>query len=362
MELALLYSVDELSQLSSAIRGLAAETLRENDTTCLPDYFVPRLAATHRPRVVLCFEHGRLVGVVYTQQRTVAGAGTGWLFGGDKMGRGLVLAAPEREAEVLATACDHLLRHGAHALRFRWRSTGHEALPILRLERQGIQVWCRSEFRPNGDWLHLGTDYRAFLERLGPRTRRNLRYYRRRAAEQGVEFVPNLTLEAYESAVAGLALPADVHTLRQHDTRDRRFLTQLGNPFGKPLLAGLTHPDGRLLAVAAGVRSGNHLHLLSQFNDESLPGQSLSLTLRSYLIEHLIDHGISRIHFVNGTSAALGRYCDPVLLRSIAIDSRRSPLHPVKLAAAHAARRWRHRGHPFPPHIRNLLGTYMATR
>ena len=99
------------------------------------------------------------------------------------------------------------------------------------------------------------------------------------------------------------------------------------------MLAGLAAPDGRLVSVLAGVRAGNHLHLLSQFNDESLDRSNVSpsLVLRGYLIEHLIPQGIASIHFVNGTSAALGRFCDPVLMRTISIDSRRSVLHPAKL-------------------------------
>ncbi len=356
MELALLQSVDQLSRHTAVIRGLAAETMREDDTTCLPDYFLPRLSPTHRPRVVLCYEHARLVGVVYAEERTLVGARTGWVSGGDGLGRGLVLATPEREAEVLATACESLLANGAHALRLRWRSSGHEMLPIVRLERPGLQVWCRSELRPHGDWLHLGTQYNEFLEGLGPRTRRNLRYYRRKAEEQGLRFVPDLTLADYESAMMALATREDAHSLRERDARDRRFFAQ----FGRPLLAGLAAPDGRLVSVLAGVRAGDdHVHLLSQFNDESLPGQSLSLVLRGYVIERLIEQGIRQLHFVNGASAALGRFCDPVLMRTLAIDSRRSVLHPVKLMTAHLVRSRQRRGQRVPQRLRTLLGSYL---
>jgi hypothetical protein len=113
--------------------------------------------------------------------------------------------------------------------------------------------------------------------------------------------------------------------------------------------------------VLSGVRAGNHLHLLSQFNDESIQGFSPSLVLRGYLIERLIAQGIASIHFVNGSPAGLGRYCEPVLMRSISIDSRRSALHPVKLATAGAARQWQRRGRWIPPRLRGFLGSYMAT-
>jgi hypothetical protein len=362
---ALIESKDELDRVAPAIRTLAIDTLHHQDTTALPDYFLPSISDSRRPRVVVCYEQGQLVGVVYTEELLFAGRPTGWVFGGDRMGRGLVLAAPEREAEVIATACEHLLANGVHALRLWWRSTGNEILPILHLQRPGLQVWCKSEIRPYGDWLHLGASYEEFLHRLGPHTRRNLRHSRRLAEEQGFRFVPELSLHAYESAAASLARHADSPELRERDQRDRRFFTHFGKQPGSTVLAGLAAPDGRLVSVLSGVRAGNHLHLLSQFNDESLPRTEVphispSLLLRGYLIEHLIPQGIASIHFVNGTSAALGRFCDPVLMRAISIDSRRSVLHPAKLVTARAARRWQRRGRWVPGRLRGLLGSYMA--
>lgn len=373
LEPALLESRDELDRVAPAIRTLAADTLHTEDTTGLPDYFLPRVADSRRPRVVVCYEHGQLVGVVYTEELLFAGRPTGWVFGGDRMGRGLVLAAPEREAEVIATACQHLMSNGVHALRLWWRSTGKEILPILRLQRPGLQVWCKSEIRQQGDWLSLVPDevsdeaasYESFLNTLGPHTRRNLRHYRRHAEEQGYRFLPELSLAAYESAVRSLNRQSDSPEAREHDLRDHRFFSQFGqsgNQFGAPVLAGIAAPDGRLVSVLSGVLAGNHMHLLSQYNDESLHGMSLSLVLRGYLIERLIAQGIVSMHFVNGASASLGRFCDPVLMRTISIDSRRSALHPVKLATAHAARRWQRRGRWVPVRLRGLLGSYMAAR
>jgi hypothetical protein len=373
MELALLQSRDELDRVAPAIRMLAADTLQQQDTTGLPDYFLPRVSDTRRPRVVVCYEQGQLVGVVYTEELLFAGRATGWVFGGDRMGRGLVLASPEREAEVIATACEYLLGHKVHALRLRWRSTGNEVLPILHLQRPSLQVWCKSEVRPQGDWLHIGSNYQNFLSGLGPHTRRNLRYYRRRAEEQGFHFVPGLTLAAYEAAIASLNWRADSPELHERDQRDRRFFAHFSKPSpdrsedqskdqpGAPVLAGLAAADGRLVSVIGGVRAGNHLHLLSQFNDESLHHISPSLVLQGYLIEHLIPQGIASIHFVNGAPAALGRFCEPVLMRTISIDSRRSAFHPAKLVTAHAARRWQRGGRLVPVRLRGLLGTYMAT-
>ena len=82
--------------------------------------------------------------------------------------------------------------------------------------------------------------------------------------------------------------------------------------------------------------------------------------LRAYLIEQVIGQGFTAIHFVNGVSAMLGRFCDPVRMHNIAIDSRRSLLHPSKLALARLAKRWQRRGNRIPTRLRILLGSYLA--
>jgi hypothetical protein len=48
-------------------------------------------------------------------------------------------------------------------------------------------------------------------------------------------------------------------------------------------------------------------------------------------------------------------------MRTISIDSRRSALHPFKLATAAGARRWQRRGRWIPVRLRGLLGSYMAS-
>lgn len=356
MELDLLQSKEEIDRLSPAIHSFAMDALRGHDITYLPEYYLPRISKAQRPRVVLCHEKGELMGVVYTEELKFFGVPTGWVYGGDEMGRGLVLAAPEREAEVLAYACDYLLQHGVHGLRLSWRSTGNEILPILRLQRPGVQVWCRSEIREEGDWLRLADTYEEFLNQLGPHTRRNLRYYRRRAEAAGLRFVPDLSIADYESNLEALNRVADYPSIRGRDLRDRRFFAQ----FGTPVLAALAAPDGRLVSMLSAVRSGTHLHVLTQINDESLRKLSISLVLRGYLIEQLIAQGFTAIHFVNGVSRMLGRFCDPVLMRNISIDSRRSVLHPAKLLTAQAARHWQQKGRWVPVRLRGLLGSYLA--
>src|SRR6202012_6150286 len=102
---------------------------------------------------------------------------------------------------------------------------------------------------PHGDWLHIGSSYQSFLNGLGPHTRRNLRYYRRRAEEQGFRFVPDLSLKTYESAVPSLNWQGDSPELHERDQPGRRFFAHFSNPSkgNSALVRSWRHPaDGRL--------------------------------------------------------------------------------------------------------------------
>ncbi|MCU1314027.1 MAG: family N-acetyltransferase, partial [Acidobacteriaceae bacterium] len=328
-----------------------------NDTTCLPDYFLPRLSTTQQPRVVLCYRAARLVGVVYTAERTMAGLGIGWHSGGDAMGRGLVLAAPGCEAEVLSRACDYLLSHGSHALRFHWQPSPDEPLPADRFERAGIQASFQSEDCEHGDWLPLAPTYEAFHKQLGSHTRRNLRYYRRKTEELGYEFRKDLSLEEYLHHLQPLNRVADFPSFRERDRRDRRFFQQ----FRTRLLVGLADAEGRFVSLLAAVRSGNHLHVLTQLNDLSLRRLSLSVVLRSYLIEHAIGEGVTDIHFMNGASPMLGRFCGSARLHRIALDRRHSLWHPLLHGLGGATKVFRELGYQIPLRLNGVLGSYLRS-
>ncbi|MGI8771422.1 MAG: GNAT family N-acetyltransferase [Acidobacteriaceae bacterium] len=357
MELELLQSRDAVARLSPAIASLAHSTIRDPDVTYTPDYFLPRVGSSRVPRVVACYESGKLMGVLYAEELRICGIHTGWAFGGDYMGRGLVLAAPEREAEVVAIATEHLLSNGIHALRLTWRASGHETMPVVTIQQSKVQVWCKSEHKEEGDWLRLAPSYEEFLTRLGSHTRRNLRYYRRKAEAQGYTYVPSLSTEEYHAAIARLNGVADYPTDPQRDERDERFFEH----FSHRILAGLRGPDGHFVSIIGAVRSGEHLHVLTQLNDESLRKLSISLVLRGYLIEDLIRDGFTSIHFVNGTSRMLGRFCEPLLLRTLAIDRTGSVAHPVKQLCSRYARYLRRKSRRVPVRLLFLIGSYMVS-
>jgi hypothetical protein len=208
--------------------------------------------------------------------------------------------------------------------------------------------------QPEGDLLELPHDYETFLASLGSHTRRNLRYYRRKAEAQGIEFVPRIDEAEYERAVKALRKVTDFPHDPIRQARDRRFFRM----HGEPLLMGLRGPDGKFISLLAAVRFEQCVHVLSQLNDQSLRRMSISVVLRSYLIEKSIELGFTSIHFVNGSSPMLGRFCEAVPVQTILIDQRRSLLHPIKAASARLLRTHQVGTESLPARVRKVLGSY----
>jgi hypothetical protein len=57
----------------------------------------------------------------------------------------------------------------------------------------------------------------------------------------------------------------------------------------------------------------------------------------------------------------LGRFCEPVLLRTLAIDRTCSLAHPLKQVCSRYARHLRDRGRRVPVRLRFLIGSYLVS-
>jgi hypothetical protein len=87
---------------------------------------------------------------------------------------------------------------------------------------------------------------------------------------------------------------------------------------------------------------------------------SISLVLRSYLLEEVIARGSISIHFVNGSSRILGRYCQLLSMQTILIDQRHSLFHPFKVVGARLLRNHKNGKELLPVRARKVLGSYFA--
>ena len=352
----------KLVQTRAAIASLRTEALslassldEPSNGTQSPEYFLARTPPHHHPRVVSCYDGGTLIGLVYAYEVVAHGIRTGYVFGGDETGRGLVLARPALESAVVSRSCEHLLASGIHALRFNWRLPEGSTIAAPSLHGTGVKMWCYSSQR-DGDWLALEPGYEQFLGRLGSHTRRNLRLYRRKAEVMGYCYIPRLTLREYQSAVVELNARVDYPTNQGRDERDSRFFEL----FPEVVMAGIRDASGRIVALISGVVYGSVLHVLTQFNDVTSRTLSISLVLRGHLIEDLIRRGFTAIHFVNGVSAMLGRFCEPVLLRILSMDKASSPAGVLKWGCSRLAGALNRNNKPVSYRLQYIAGSYLA--
>jgi hypothetical protein len=357
MQFELLRSRKSVAGLRGAVARLLAEVVPQPDASLTPDYFLAGLEPNEKPQVVACFEYGELIGVLYASELYVVGIRTGFIFGGDQMGRGLVLAAPDREQSVFTAACAFLLDQGRHAMRLNWTPQ----LPLnngdLHLPQRSARLQVKLDVHPEGDWLRLEPAYEDFLARMGPHTRRNLRYYRRKVEGVGFTYSGALAPSEIAGALESLNKVADYPIGKGRLDRDRRYFAA----FGTPVIAGLRDSRGNFISLVTGFTSGTHLHILTQLNGESeaLRKLSLSLVLRGYLIEEFIQRGFTAVHFLQGSSPMLGRFCEPVDLQVVSIDDRRALMTPFKKVCSTLADAFRRRGRRIPYRLQRAAGSYL---
>lgn len=150
----------------------------------------PRGASAHLPEALL--------GAVLIFEQKMAGIGLGAYATNDRSGRGNLIARAGDRGAVAGLAAQWLMRRGAHLVLMSYQAeegdrTGASlAEPLSELRsRRGIS-WAWRE-REIPAYLPLPDTLEEALAGLGKRTRRNLRYYRRRVeAELCAAFVPEV--------------------------------------------------------------------------------------------------------------------------------------------------------------------------
>jgi hypothetical protein len=286
-------------------------------TTLSPSFFLasinPRMWT---PRVVVLKSAGAVVGVVYTKELTVAGIKTGILYGDNTLGM-MLIADPADRPELLRIGLGALLRcESVRGIRLLMPPDGFE-LDAIKSNHLLEQVEVSSAPAENHSYLALHRDYETFLRTLGPRTRRNLRYYRRRFVEEGHTYIPEISIEDLRESASAFSSQSVIGSSSDGIKRALNMFSCVRQPW----FAGLRHRDGSCLSVIGGWREADDATLFLQMNDDrKYPAGSLSLVMRGYVIEDLIAEGVPRLRFWAGASGALARYVTPVPARRFYID------------------------------------------
>lgn len=295
--------------LSGFVNGLAAEP-----GMLAPRFFLASLLSEpFRPCVIVVSEDTRVAGLVYCKERQIMGVPTGIVVADDTLGA-MVAARPEETDSVMQSALRALLKRKS-ALRWRVNS---ERVPMLVQESAaaGVDV----HFRPGEHhaYLRLPATYGDFLAGLHRSTRHNLNRYRHRSEAAGNTFCSELDPGAFRAAAEGL-LPNSAYPVTSGALQ--RSLTMIEQMPSRHLV-GLRQSTGAWISLAGLWCTGDRALMAIQLNDRRLARESVSLVLRSCLIEHLIQRGIRALVFLDGVSEPLSSYTDTRKEFVAYIDSR----------------------------------------
>jgi hypothetical protein len=262
-----------------------------------------------------------LVGAVIVQEYRVLGAGSGIFMTDDENGDRTVIADPSARAWVTAKAAAGLLEGGAKLILLSLEVSGAaEIREIASLAHKG-GVGCSwgAMVQRMDQYLPLLATLDETLATLGKHTRRNLRYYRRRAEEKlGCVFVPEVEMGRAEflavNRVCSYPVPDKIAAWRYDSTQE----------IAGRLFVGVRSGSGEWLSLIGGRSHGDATAVAWQMNREEMESYSLSTVMRSYLLQYEVERGTRRLFFDGGTPHSI-HHAFVTAEVAYAVASRRSP-------------------------------------
>jgi hypothetical protein len=268
------------------------------------------------PRVTVIKRGDAIVGLVYAKERKLAGLPTGMLVAHGAL-EPFVVAAADRRESVLETALESFLSsRRVRGIRLMVPPRGFEMVVCERIASlRQMDISRRPD--SNHQVVPLESSYEAFLNSVSYKTRRNMRYYRRRYETAGHRYVSHLNLEEFGDIVAQLLKRTILRGSREGVTRALRMIAGME----KPLLAGLRRADGEWVAILGGWQEGDTPIVVFQMNnDRDYSAESLSTVLRSYFIEELVADGCGKLVFWAGVAGPLARRAQPFPSLAVYLD------------------------------------------
>lgn len=240
-----------------------------------------------------------LAGAVLVYEYKLLGVASRLFSTGDLTGFRSVIAPAAERASISAGVCRYLVEDGARIVLLSV-SAGTDTNRSNYLESAGGEkqfLWT-TQHREVGASLVLEDTFDGTLTHLGSHTRRNLRYYRRKAeAELACTFAND---------VRGTLTRTQFMELNQASTHpvassalDRRYATLKSLEGG--FCVGVRSSDGEWVSLVAGRRHYGITEIDWQMNRSSMARYSIGTVIRSYLIEHEVALGMKRLFFEGGT-------------------------------------------------------------
>jgi hypothetical protein len=219
--------------------------------------------------------------------------------------RGIIAPAATR-AKISAMICRYLAEHGARAVQVTFAAetgTFSQTGLVEATEDSGKRKrWWTVQSREVGASIALRKTMDASLANIGRHTRRNLRYYRRKAeAELGCTFSSDLrgilTMAQFRELNGAATHPVSEPVLK------RRFAVM--NSMEGSFCTGIRTGEGQLISLLGGRRHNFVAEIDWQMNRGGLSKYSIGTVTRSFLIENEIKIGTERLFFEGGTMHTL---------------------------------------------------------
>lgn len=297
----------QATAIAPSVQRLRQACGMDADMTTDMSWFISRTVLWgNDPVVVLLDQNGRLAAAALFYHRRPRGFPTGVVKGGNRSGDGLIIAPPRLRAGALQAAMAEVLSlPWVHTILASLRTDEGPDRAAAALQAQVDAAW---RVREVGTHLSLEGGFEGFLSRQRPRSRRNYRYFRRRAEKElGLVFVPSLTQAEAMQAVEAL------HGFSMFPVPFARAVRLEAAIRGTPGYFGMGVRDraGQWLSYMSGWRQPDGTFVEWQLNHRHFEAASLSTVMRTYFLEHEASRGVPQVVFVGGTSRALRRYCAP---------------------------------------------------
>jgi len=241
-----------------------------------------------------------LKGAVLVYEYKVLGMPSRVFTTSDFNGSRAVIAPPSERGKISTSVGRYLMQRGAQVVMLSYAGEGSETWSqCFDGSVEGDKKrWWTTQTREVGATIVLEKTVDDTLAAMGKHTRRNLRYYRRKA-----EAEINCTFEGDVKHLLDKAQFTELNLASTHPVPeqilDRRFSTM--KALEGLFCVGVKAPDGQWISLLGGRRHHGVSEIDWQMNRGGLEKYSVGTVIRAYLIEHEIEIGTSRLFFEGGT-------------------------------------------------------------
>jgi len=241
-----------------------------------------------------------LKGAVLVYEYKILGMPSRVFTTSDFNGSRAVIAPPAERTKISASVGRYLMSNGAQVVMLSYAAEGDETWSECfdgSIPGDEKRLWT-TQTREVGATIVLEKTVDETLAAMGKHTRRNLRYYRRKA-----EAELECTFEGDVKSMLNKAQFIELNQASTHpvagDVLTRRYSTM--KALDGLFCVGVKRSDGQWISLLGGRRHHGVSEIDWQMNRGGLERYSVGTVIRSYLIEHEIEIGTSRLYFEGGT-------------------------------------------------------------